>query len=321
MADLTATAAPREGDGASRSGTAAKPPRGRRGSGAGGAPALFLLPFLIPFTLFYVLPIVYALWRSLHKIQRTGGIYGKPQEVFSGVSQYSQVLASQDFRSSVLRVLGFGIVQIPVMMLVALGLALLLDSTVARMVRFFRISFFIPYAIPGVIAALIWGIIYSPGLSPIVGLLNKVSLEPQFLSGHWILWSIANVVTWTYAGYNMLIIYSALQAIPLELYEAARLDGASNIAIARHIKIPAVAPAIVLTGVFSIIGTLQLFTEPVVFGKIATTITSTYTPNMVVLNASQNNYDYAAALSVTLAVSTFILSFAFLKATQRRATP
>lgn len=283
------------------------------------APAMFLAPFLVPFVLFYLVPILFALWRSLHKITRSGGIFGVPQERFAGLSQFGTVLGDADFRSSVLRVLLFGIVQIPVMLVVALSLALLLDSTVARFKRFFRISFFLPYGIPGVIAALIWGFIYSPNLSPIVSLLNKMSVQPHFLSAQFVLWSIANVVTWTYTGYNMLIIYSALQAIPQDIFEAAKLDGAGNWAIATRIKIPSVLPAIVLTAVFSIIGTLQLFTEPIVFSKIATTITSTYTPNMVVLNASQNNYDYAAALSVTLAVATFVLSFAFLKATQRRA--
>jgi multiple sugar transport system permease protein len=280
---------------------------------------MFLLPFLIPFVLFYVLPILYALWRSLHKITRTGGIFGVPEEKFAGLSQFANVFQDEDFRSSVGRVLVFGLVQIPVMLVTALVLALLLDSTLARFKRTFRISFFLPYAIPGVIAALIWGFIYSPNLSPIVSVLDKVGLHPDFLGSQFVLWSIANVVTWTYTGYNMLIIYSALQAIPQDIYEAAKIDGASNWAIAIRIKIPSVMPAIVLTAVFSIIGTLQLFTEPIVFSKIATTITSTYTPNMVVLNASQNNYDYAAALSVTLALATFVLSFGFLKLTQRRA--
>jgi multiple sugar transport system permease protein len=294
-------------------------PRQRGKQGVGRAPAMFLLPFLVPFVLFYVLPIIYALWRSLHEISRSGGIFGVPEEKFAGLSQFVNVFQDEDFRTSVGRVLVFGMVQIPVMLVTALVLALLLDSTLARFKRTFRISYFLPYAIPGVIAALIWGFIYSPNLSPIVSLFEKVGVQPDFLGSQFVLWSIANVVTWTYTGYNMLIIYSALQAIPQDIYEAAKIDGASNWAIAIRIKIPSVLPAIVLTAVFSIIGTLQLFTEPIVFSKIATTITSTYTPNMVVLNASQNNYDYAAALSVTLALATFVLSFGFLKLTQKRA--
>lgn len=282
-------------------------------------PWLFLLPFGVPFVLFYLVPIGYAIYQSLFRIERTGGIYGKPSQVFAGLSQYGEVFRSGEFRSSVIRVLVFGVVQIPIMLILALGLALLLDSTVVHLKRFFRISYFVPYGIPGVIAAIMWGFIYSPNLSPIVALLDKLNISVDFLGTNTVLWSIANVVTWTYSGYNMLIIYSALLAIPSDIFEAARLDGASNWQIARRIKIPAVAPALVLTAVFSIIGTLQLFTEPIVFSKISTNITSGYTPNLVVFNAAQNNYYFSAAISVTLAIGTFILSFGFLKLTNRRA--
>lgn len=283
-------------------------------------PLGFLLPFAVPFTLFYLVPIGYAVWRSLHHIQRVGGIYGQAKETFSGLSQYGQVFKDSGFRSSIVRMLTFGIIQVPVMLLIALGLALVLDSTVARLRKFFRIAFFVPYGIPGVIAALMWGFIYSPNLSPIVALFHKISFNPNFLGPGFVLWSIANVVTWTYTGYNMLILFSAMQAIPQDIFESARIDGASNWAIAWRIKVPLILPALVLTAIFSIIGTLQLFTEPIVFSQIATTITSTYTPNMVVFNAAQNNYDYSAAISVVLALATFVLSFAFLKATQRRAS-
>ncbi len=130
---------------------------------------------------------------------------------------------------------------------------------------------------------------------------------------------MANVTTWTYTGYNMLIIYSALQALPQEIYEAGRLDGAGGFRTAWSIKIPLVFPALVLTTVFSIIGTLQLFTEPVVFQAISTNVPSGYTPNMQAYAvAASNNYSFSAALSVVLAVATFVLSFGFLRFTQRR---
>ncbi len=280
----------------------------------------FLLPFLVPFTLFYVIPIGYAGYQSLLKIERPGGIFGKPVTTFAGLSQFSRVLGDSAFRSSLLRVLLFGVVQVPIMLGLALVLALLLDSTLARFKPFFRITFFVPYGIPGVLAALMWAFLYQPSLSPIIDLLDKFGLAPDFLGPNLILWSIANVVTWTYAGYNMLIIYSALQAIPADLYEAARLDGASNVQIAWTIKIPIVRPAIILTAVFSVIGTLQLFTEPQVFKSISTNVTSTYTPNLdAFTQASANNYNFAAAMSVVLAIGTFILSFVFLRFTQRRA--
>jgi multiple sugar transport system permease protein len=293
-------------------------PRGGRGRRQWG-PLLFLLPFLVPFILFYLVPIGYAIYQSLFRTQRKG-TFGRRETVFAGLDQYKAVFQDGDFLRSIGRVLLFGMVQIPVMLVLALVLALLLDSVVARFKRFFRIAYFVPYGIPGVIAAIMWAFLYDPRLSPVVDLLDNIGLAPDFLCPGVILWSIANVVTWTYTGYNMLIVYSALQAIPQDLYEAAKIDGASNLAIAMRIKIPIVLPAIILTGVFSIIGTLQLFTEPQVFRAISTNVTSTYTPNLTAFSvASANNYSYAAAMSVTLALATFILSFGFLKFTQRRA--
>lgn len=239
--------------------------------------------------------------------------------MFAGLSQYRDVLADATFRAGVGRVLLFGVIQVPVMLGLALVIALILDSAVARLRKFFRVSFFVPYGIPGVIAALMWAFLYSPQLSPIVDLLNAIGTAPNFLGSGLILWSMANVTTWTYTGYNMLIIYSALQALPQEIYEAGRLDGAGGFRTAWSIKIPLVFPALVLTTVFSIIGTLQLFTEPVVFQAISTNVPSGYTPNMQAYAvAASNNYSFSAALSVVLAVATFVLSFGFLRFTQRR---
>ena len=107
-----------------------------------------------------------------------------------------------------------------------------------------------------------------------------VGLKVDFLGPASVLWSIANIVTWTYVGYNMLIIIAQLKAIPGELYEAAKVDGAGPFRIARSIQLPLIAPALVLTTVFSIIGTLQLFAEPQVLTKFSPAIDSQYTPNL-----------------------------------------
>jgi multiple sugar transport system permease protein len=302
--------------------TSSSPAAPRRGRTAVRSRAWlwFTLPFLVPFVLFYLVPIAYAIGQSLTKTERTGGIFGQTTTTFAGLEQYTRVVTDPAFLRGVGRVLLFGIVQVPIMLAFALLLALLLDSAVARLKRTFRIVYFLPYGIPGVIAALMWAFLYSPQLSPIVGFLRDGGLDVQFLSSGAILWSIANVVTWTYTGYNMLIIFAALQAIPQSVYEAAKVDGAGGIRTAWSIKVPLVLPALVLTAVFSIIGTLQLFTEPVIFRTISTNVTSSFTPNLLAYNtASANNYPLAAAMSVVLAVATFILSFTFLRATSRRS--
>ncbi|MFE1499767.1 carbohydrate ABC transporter permease [Streptomyces albidoflavus] len=273
----------------------------------------------MPFVLFTVVPVGYAFWQSLQKTERTGGTFGRTRTVFAGFEQYAEVLSSPFLLDSVLRVVLFALVQIPVMLLISLVLALLLDSTVARCKRFFRLVYFVPYGIPGVVAALMWAFLYDPRLSPVVDGLRSLGLHVDLLGADAILWSIGNVVTWTYTGYNMLILYAALQAVPSDIGEAARVDGASGWTIALRIKIPIIRPALVLTGVFSLIGTFQLFTEPQVFRSISTSVTSTFTPNLAAYSlASGDDYSGAAALSVLLALVTFLLSFAFLRFTTRR---
>ena len=278
------------------------------------AVAFFVLPFGALFTLFYLVPIGYAIVQSLYVVERTG-TFGPAREVFGGLVQYQRVFSDAPFWQSIVRVLAFGVVQVPVMLGLALLLALLLDSGLVRGRRFFRLAFFVPYTVPGVVAAIMWGFLYSPNLSPFTALTSNVDL----LSADLVLWAMANVVTWVYVGYNMLIIYSALLAIPAEVYEAARLDGAGHIRTAWSIKIPLVMPAIVLTTVFSIIGTLQLLAEPQVFRSFSSAVSSTYTPNLTVYSTSSvPNFNLAAAFSVVLALATFALSFTFLKVTQRR---
>lgn len=296
--------------------TTARPPkRRRRSSPHKRAIAIFVLPFGVLFTLFYAIPVGYAVWESLHTVEREG-TFGKAHQVFGGFTQYEQVFANGPFWSSIGRVLTFGIVQVPVMLGLALLFALLLDSPLVKGKKFFRLAFFVPYAVPGVVAAIMWGFLYSPNLSPFQSVTENVS----FLSADLVLWAMANVVTWVYVGYNMLIIYSALLAIPTEVYEAARLDGAGQARIAWSIKIPLVMPAILLTTVFSIIGTLQLLAEPQVFRSFSSAVTSTYTPNLTIYSTSSiPNFSLAAAFSVVLALATFVLSFTFLKVTQRKA--
>ncbi|MCU1633167.1 MAG: carbohydrate transporter rane protein 1, family, partial [Micrococcaceae bacterium] len=256
------------------------PPATRKNRSSGAqrrAVALFIAPFAVLFLAFYAVPIVYAIVQSLLTVEREG-TFGPPRQVFGGFVQYEQVFQNTAFWASVGRVLLFGVVQVPIMLGLALLFALLLDSPLLKGKKFFRLAFFAPYAVPGVIAAIMWGFLYSPSLSPF----GAVTSNVNFLSADLVLWAIANIVTWVYVGYNMLIIYASLLAIPTEIYEAARLDGASNIQIAWRIKIPLVIPAIILTAVFSIIGTLQLLAEPQTLRSFSSAINSTFTPNLAV---------------------------------------
>ncbi|MEV6568323.1 carbohydrate ABC transporter permease [Streptomyces kronopolitis] len=281
------------------------------------AAAAFLLPFLALFALCFLAPIGYALQQSLFTTERTGplGLGGREHEAFAGLANYAHALSDDRFLAGFGRVLLFGAVQIPLMIALATGLALLLDSASARGVAFFRTAFFLPYGVPGVIASILWGFLYVPGISPLVKIAGALGWDVDFLSRGTVLWSIANIVTWQFTGYNMLVLIAQLKAIPGELYEAARLDGASARQIARYVKLPLIRPALVLTGVFSIIGTLQLFAEPMVLRPLASAIDSGFTPNLHAYSAAfvGNNQHVAAAEAVFLALVACVLSFGFLR--------
>ena len=287
------------------------------------APLVLLAPFVLLFLAFFLVPIGYALYQSLLKIERTGVLgLGGSHTVFAGVTNYTRALHEPGFVDSLLRVLLFAVVEVPVMVVLSVALALLLESASAFAPRFFRSAYFLPFGVPGVIASILWGFLYVPGVSPIGSLLGHLGLKVDFLSTGTVLWSIANIVTWEFAGYNVLVVVAQLQAVPAELYEAARVDGASGWKVMRAIKLPLARPAIVLITVFTIIGTLQLFAEPLVLRPISPSISSQYTPNLSAYNAAfqYNEYNLAAAESVILALSACVLSFVFLRLVGRRGT-
>jgi multiple sugar transport system permease protein len=282
-----------------------------------GTIALFLLPFLALFAAIYLAPIGYTIY--LFRMHRSGLGLEAPTQVFAGLDNYVTALRDPEFRGSLLRVLLIGVVQVPVMLGLALVLALLLDARSAPLRRFFRLAFFLPYALPGVIGAIMWSYLVAPELSPITALAHHFGLHLDLTSNAMLAPTIGNMLTWAWTGYNMLIIYSALQAIPPELSEAATMDGCSAFRIAWQIKVPLVRPALVLTAVFSIIGTAQLYNEPAILHNVAPNLSSNYTPIYAAYNAvDANNFNQAATESVLLALIAFVLSFGFLKLVQRK---
>ncbi|HEY4571188.1 MAG TPA: sugar ABC transporter permease, partial [Kribbella sp.] len=188
---------------------------------------LFVGPFLAVFALTFLAPIGYAIYLSLFRDQAFFG-----GTVFVGLDNYTQALQDPKFWEAFGRVAAFLVVQVPVMLILALLAALAIDSARLHVAGFFRIVIFLPYAVPGVVAVLMWGYIYGDnfGLAANLNdLFGTTAIQP--LSGSWMLPSIANIVTWEFVGYNMLIFYSALRTVPEDLYEAAALDGAGPLRI------------------------------------------------------------------------------------------
>ncbi|MGW7296874.1 carbohydrate ABC transporter permease [Streptomyces sp. NPDC054829] len=290
---------------------------------ARSAPYLFLIPATVLFLLFFALPIGYAVYLSFRKVQVSGlGLgSGARKEVWAGLQNYTDALGDSELVDGALRVLGYGCIVVPVMLGLALLFALMLDSERVRPAPFTRLAIFLPYAIPGVVAALLWGFLYLPDVSPFYFVLDRLGLpQPDLLDGGPLYLALSNIAVWGGTGFNMIVIYTSLQSIPAEVYEAAKLDGATPTQIALRIKIPMVAPSLVLTFFFSIIATLQVFNEPTTLRPLTNSVSSTWSPLMKVYQDAFGNGDIhaAAAQAVIIALATLVLSFAFLRAANRR---
>ncbi|WP_248762321.1 carbohydrate ABC transporter permease [Pseudarthrobacter sp. SSS035] len=267
----------------------------------------FVGPFMLVFVLVFIAPVLYTFYLSLFQNQMVGG------DKFVGGANYLQAMADPQFWDSVIRVVVFLVVQVPIMLFLALFAALALDSGRLRASSLFRISVFLPYAVPAVVATLMWGFIYGPRFGLFGSINDFFGLDlPEPLSANWVLVAIGNINTWEFTGYNMLIFYSALKVIPAELYEAANLDGAGTFRVIRSIKLPSIRGAIGIASIFSVIGSFQLFNEPNILKALApNSISSYFTPNMYAFNLSfaGQQFNYAAAISIIMGVLTVIVAY------------
>ena len=289
----------------SAAGRAAQP-RGR-GSGRRWIGWGFVAPFLIVFALVFLAPIAYSVYLSLYRDQLIGGNH------FVGLDNYRQALHDHEFWSGLGRVGLFLVVQVPIMLGIALLVALALDSGRLYGRSFFRISIFLPYAVPAVVATLMWGFMYGKRFGLVADINSHLHASlPDPLSPHLVLASIGNIVTWEFVGYNMLIFYAALRVVPQSLYEAAEIDGAGQWRIVASIKIPAIRGALVIATIFSIIGSFQLFNEPSILKSLApNAITTYFTPNLYTysLSFSGQQHNYAATVAIVMGVVTMIVAY------------
>ena len=267
----------------------------------------FVGPFMLVFALVFLAPIAYSIYLSLYKNRLIGG------NSFVGLDNYRQALHDSQFWSAFGRVALFLAVQVPIMLVLALLVALAIDSGRLHGKSFFRVTIFLPYAVPAVVATLMWGFMYGSQFG-LVGNINDAlhTSLPDPLGSRLLLASIGNIVTWEFVGYNMLIFYSALRVVPTSLYESAEIDGAGQFRIVRAIKLPAIRGALVIATIFSVIGNFQLFNEPAILRPLArNVITTGYTPNMYAysLSFSGQQYNYAATVAIIMGVITMVIAY------------
>ncbi|MQY40798.1 Lactose transport system permease protein LacF [Streptomyces sp. RB17] len=288
-------------------GPAAAPPRRarRRREWPG---AVFITPHMLALAMFMLVPTVYAVYDSMRTTRLIGGTH------YSGFANYRTVLHSPEFWDGVRRVLVFTAIQVPLTIALAFFFAAVFDAGVVRYGRFFRTVFFMPFAVPGVVAAVMWSFLLLPDFGPYTKVMHGLGFgHVDFFSSRLILPTIVVIVIWEWTGYNVTILYTSLKSIPQHVTEAAILDGAKLSTISLRLKLPMVRPTIVMLFFLNTVGALQLFTEPSILAAFQPQAVSYgFTPSLYVYNTAVGSGDYnlGAAAAVVLALIIGALSLA-----------
>jgi len=283
------------------------------------AAVLFLLPALAVIFLFFLLPVCASLLLSLtdFDLYALSDIHNIRLIAFRN---YSQLLGNPLFWKALVNTLYFTVVGGPLTVMVALGTALLVNTKVARWKPLFRTIYFAPVVTTIVAVAVVWKYLYHPRF----GLLNRglamvgIGAIDWLGDPRWAMPAIILLAVWKNFGYTMIIFVAALQAIPEELYEAARIDGANALQQFRHVTLPMLGPTFVFVVIITAIGYLQFFPEPYVMtrgGPVNSTL------SVVMLMYEQGfkwwNMGYAAAVAFILFL--FIAAATLLQLRAQRA--
>ncbi len=232
---------------------------------SGVAGWMFAAPALLVISVFFFLPVIAALGLSLtdFDIYALADIHNLR---FVAFDNYLGLLRNPLFWKTLGNTLYFVIVGVPLSIAVSLGAALLLHSRLGRFKGFFRTAYFAPVVTTVVAVAVIWRYLFHTRYGLINYGLSLVGIDPIDWLGDpdWAMPAIIVFAVWKNFGYNMIIFLAGLQAIPEDLYEAARIDGASGRQQFRHVTLPMLGPILLLVSILTMAGYFQLFAEPYV---------------------------------------------------------
>lgn len=265
----------------------------------GATPYLFLLPYLAIFALFWAWPILESLLLSFQNTR----VY--PPVWNLGVN-WGRILGDAAFWDALRNTLFILVVQVPLMLALATGLALALNSQLLRARGFFRFAFFAPVVVGAVAYSAVFRLLFNENgaVNAITGLNLNWIFDPAGAMA-----VIIITLTWRWTGYNAIIILAGLQSIPKEIYEAAEIDGASPWQQFWHVTLPSLRPVLLFCLVLSIIGTLQLFTEPWLITNggpgTATTTLGVYLYRQGFQNI---NFGYASSIAYVITLLALVFS-------------
>ena len=251
-------------------------------------------------------PFLYSFWISLHSWD------GVSLKKFIGLINYTEVFKDGLFWKSLYNTVYILIINLPLQLGIALLLALALNSKFVRR-RFasvMQLVYFVPIILSVVVVAIVFSLLYDSYTGLINYFLEGIGLAaiPWLTSEAWSKFSIILLITWRWIGYNMVIMLAGLQAIPPELYEAGRIDGAVGWKSFRHITLPLLKPTLMFCVIMSIIGLLKIFTEPYILTYGGPSNSSQTMVTYIYNNAFRySKLGYGSALAYVLFVLIFML--------------
>jgi multiple sugar transport system permease protein len=246
----------------------------------GHAAWAFATPALLIITVFFFVPVLAALIVSLTDFDLYA-LADIRNLRFVGLGNYRHLLHAPDFWRAVANTGYFVAVGVPLSLAASLASALLVNSRLAYLAAFFRTAFFAPVVTTLVAVAVVWRYLLHTRYGLLNYALAHIGIHPIDWLGdpHWALPAIILFAVWKNFGYNMVIFLAALQSIPADLYEAARLDGASLWQEFRRITLPMLRPTLLLVSILTVAGYFQLFAEPYVMtqgGPLQSTVSVLY---------------------------------------------
>jgi lactose/L-arabinose transport system permease protein len=257
----------------------------------------FLAPYLLVFATFWVWPIINSF---LISFQNTRILPWK----YSFSANWGRLFEDPAFYNALQNTLIILVIQVPIMIALATVMAVLLNSPLLKARAIFRFAFFAPVVVGEVAYAAVFRLMFNMDFGVINKLLGVVGIAPVswFAETHAAMALLIIAVTWRWAGYNAIIILSGLQSIPEDVYEAATLDRVSKIKQFFHITLPLLKPIILFCVVLSVIGTMQLFTEPFLITNRGGPGGGTETLGLLLYRQGFNslNFGYASAIAYTM---------------------
>lgn len=282
---------------------------------------LFVTPALMVVIVFFLLPVAAGLALSVTDFD----IYAlaDPSNLrFVGLDNYLSLLQTPLFWQALGNTFYFVVVGVPLSIAVSLGAALLLDSRLARFKPFFRTALFAPVVTTIVAVAVVWRYLFHTRYGIVNHTLEQVGVPPVDWLGDpaWAMPTVILLAVWKNFGYNMVILLAGLQAIPEELYEAARIDGASWWRQVLHVTLPMLGPTLLMVGILTTAGYFQLFAEPYVMtqgGPLRSTVSVLYF--MYEEGFKWWNFGTASAVALVLFVLVFCITWLLMRVARRGA--